>query len=311
MKLPVGVLSTIGTKRYLDGGAVRGAPFHRLILFWICILSLIFAGCTANRSSFRPDGSRSEKFHGLAVIPTENVPEFNVVRMGNSRVVGALQGVGRGFLDGATAVARGAGGLHGGGGRGEVVVIAVFVAVMISVGTVNAVIEGVKGSRVAAPYEKVSEPDDATRRRLASLQIQKGFARLIEEESRKRLPFPVLLKELPAKNDGGGERILRELKDSGFDTALRVGIARVGFGGRVGNDQPLFLAVTLRTEVVRTTDGATVFGKTLEHRSAAIPAEEWVKDDFQRLMRELDEGVRYLAKRCVDDILDTGLVPVP
>jgi hypothetical protein len=231
--------------------------------------------------------------------------------MGNSRVVGALEGAGRGFLDGAAAVARGAGGFHGGGGRGEVVVIAVFVAVMISVGTVNAVIEGVKGSQFAAPYERVSDPDDATRRRLASLQIQERFARMIGEEARKRLPIPVLLKELPAKNNGGGERILRELKDSGVDTALRVGIARVGFGGRVGKDQPLFLAVTLRAEVVRTTDGSTVSGKTLEHRSAAIPAEEWVKDDFQRLMRELDEGVSDLASRCVDDILDAGLVPFP
>jgi len=36
-----------------------------------------------------------------------------------------------------------------------------------------------------------------------------------------------------------------------------------------------------------------------------------VKDDFVRLVRELDEGVRDLAKRCVDDILDAGLVPPP
>ena len=290
---------------------VGNSLVHKPVLAWICILSILFAGCTANRFSVTPDGSRSGKFHALAVIPTDDVPEFNVVRMGNSRVVGALRGVGRGFLEGAAAVARGAGGLPGGGGEGAVVVIAVFVAVMISVGAVNAVIEGVKGSQVAAPYEKVSDPDDATRRRLASLKIQEGFVRLMEEETRKRLPIPVLLKELPAKNDGDGERILRELKDSGVDAALRVGIARVGFGGRVGKDQPLFLAVTLRAEVVRTADGATVFRKTLEHRSAAIPGEEWVKDDFRRLMRELDEGVRDLATRCVDDILATGLVPVP
>jgi len=79
------------------------------------------------------------------VIPAEGLPEFNVVRMGNSRVVGARQGAGRGFLDGVAAVARGAGGLHGGGGGGDVVLLAVFAAVMLSVGTVNAVIGGVKG----------------------------------------------------------------------------------------------------------------------------------------------------------------------
>ncbi|MGZ9197088.1 MAG: hypothetical protein ACXW4I_11760 [Candidatus Deferrimicrobiaceae bacterium] len=44
---------------------------------------------------------------------------------------------------------------------------------------------------------------------------------------------------------------------------------------------------------------------------AAVPAGDWVKDDFLRLTRELDDGVRDLAKRCVDDILDTGLVLAP
>ena len=290
---------------------MRGTPIRRTILAWTCILSLTFAGCAAKPSSLPADGSRSGTVRVLAVIGTENIPEFNVVRMGNSRVVGALQGAGRGFLDGVAAVARGGVNLHGGGGKGDVVVLAVFAAVMLSVGTVNAVIEGVKGSRFAAPYETVSDPDEATRKRIASLRIQERFARLVEEEARRRLPIPVSLKELPAGYDGDGERILRELKDSGVDAALRIGIARVGFEGQVGKDQPLSLAVALRAQIVRTADGTTLFEKTLEHRSASIPVEEWVKDDFQRLMRELDEGVRDLAARCVDDILDSGLVPVP
>lgn len=290
---------------------MHGTPIHRTILVWICILSLTFAGCAANRPSVSPDSSRSEKVHALAVIPAGTVPEINVVRMGNSRVAGALQGAGKGFLEGVAAVASGAGGFHGSGGEGDVVVIAVFVALMLSAGIVNAVIEGVKGSRVPAPYETVSDPDDATRKRIASLEIQKGFARLVEEEARKGLPIPVSLKELPAGNGGDGEQILRELKDSGVDATLRVEIARVGFEGRVGKDQPLSLAVTLRAEFVRTAEGATVFEKTSEYRSAAIPPEEWVKDDFLRVLQELDDGVRYLAKRCVDDILDTGLVPIP
>jgi hypothetical protein len=62
---------------------------------------------------------------------------------------------------------------------------------------------------------------------------------------------------------------------------------------------------------VRTTDGTTLFEKTLKHRSEAISVEEWVKDDFIRLLRELDDGLRDLASRCVIDILDAGLVPIP
>jgi len=290
---------------------VHGTPIHRMILVWTCVLSLTFAGCAANRSSLPADGSRSGTVRVLAVIPAESIPEFNVVRMGNSRVVGALQGAGRGFLDGVAAVARGAGGLHGGGGRGDVVILAVFAAVMLSVGTVNAVIEGVKGSRSAAPYETVSDPDEATRKRIDSLRIQEGIARLVVEEARQRLPIPVSLKELPAESDGDGERILRELKDSGVDAALRIGIARVGFEGQVGKDQPLSLAVALRAQIVHTTDGTTLFEKTLKHRSEAISVEEWVKDDFIRLLRELDDGLRDLASRCVIDILDAGLVPIP
>jgi hypothetical protein len=230
--------------------------------------------------------------------------------MGNSRVLGALQGAGRGFMEGIAAVARGAGGLHGGGGEGDVVVLAVFVAVMLSVGTVNAVIGGVKGSRFAAPYETVSDPDEATRKRLASLRIQEGIARLVEEEARQKFPIPVSLKEYSAESGGGGDRILRELKESGVDAALRIGIARVGFEGQVGKDQPLSLAISLRAQIVRTADGTTVFEKILEHRSAANPVEEWVEDDFIRLLRELDDGVRDLAKRCVNDISDAGLVSI-
>jgi len=311
MKRPFGVPATMGTGRHLAGGTVRGTPIHRTILVWICLLSLTFAGCATNRSFVPPDGTRSKTFHALAVIPTESVPEINVVRMGNSRVLGALQGAGRGFMEGVAAVAQGASGFHGSGGEGDVAVIAVFVAVMLSVGAVNAVIEGVKGSRVAVPYEMVSDPDNATRERIASLGIQKGFARLVEEQARKRLPIPVSFKELPAGTDNDGEQTDRELKDSGVDAALRVEITRVGFEGRVGKDQPLCLAVTLRTEFVRTTDGRSVFMKTSEYRSAAIPPEEWVKDDFLPILRELDDGMHALAKRCVDDILEAGIVPVP
>ena len=207
---------------------MRGAPIHRTTLAWICIFSLAFGGCAAHRSTPPSDDSRSGTVRALAVVPTEGVPEINVVRMGNSRVVGALQGAGRGFLDGVAAVARGASGIHGGGGKDDVAILAVFAAVMLSVGTVNAVIGGVKGSRTAAPYETVSDPDEATRNRIVSLRIQEGIARLVEEEARRRLPIPVSLKELPAGSDGDGERILRELKDSGVDAALRIGIERVG-----------------------------------------------------------------------------------
>lgn len=290
---------------------MRGTPIRRTILVWIVILSLAFAGCAADRSSVLSERSRSKPIRALAVIPAKDVPEINVVRMGNSRVVGALQGAGRGFVEGVAAVAQGTGGFHGSGSEGDVAVVAALVAVMLSVGIVNAVIEGVKGSRVAAPYERVSDPDEATRKRIASLKIQKGFARLVEEEARMSLAIPVFLEELPAGKDGGAEEILRKLREEGVDAALRVEVARVGFEGRVGKDQPLSLAVTLRAEVVRTADGTTVFGKTSEYRSAAIPPEEWVKDDFRQVLRESDEGVRFLAKRCVDDILAAGLVPAP
>jgi hypothetical protein len=100
------------------------------------------------------------------------------------------------------------------------------------------------------------------------------------------------------------------LKDSGVDAALRIGIVRIGFEGQVGKDQPLSLAVVLRAQIVRTTDGTTLFEKTLEHRSEAIPVEEWVKDDFLLLLRELDDGVRDIANHCVTDILDAGLFPM-
>lgn len=290
---------------------MRATPIRRTILVWICIFSLTIAGCAANRSSVTPAGSRPEPFHALAVIPADRVPEINVVRMGNSRVLGALQGAGRGFMEGVAAVAGGASGFHGTGSEGDVAVIAVFVAVMLSVGTVNAVIEGVKGARVPAPYETVSDPDDATRKRIVSLEIQKGFARLVEEEARKRLSVPVSFGEPLEANGGVGTQILRELKNAGVDGALRVEIARVGFEGRVGKDRPLALAITLHAEIVRTADGTAALTKTIEYRSEAVPPEEWVKDDFLRILREVDDGVRFLATRCVDDIVDAGLVPVP
>ena len=290
---------------------MRGTPIHRTILVWICILSLAFGGCATNRTEVPMEGFGSEIIHVLAVIPTGGVPEINVVQMGNSRILGALQGAGKGFLDGAAAVARGAGGMGGCSGEGCAVVAAVMIALVVSAGTVGAVIGGVRGSRVAAPYAQVSDPDDKTRNRIASLRIQEGIARLVVEEARRRLPVPVSLKEPPTGDADHREEILRELKASGVDAALRVGITRVGFEGPVGKDPPVSVVITLRAEVVRTADGAKVLEKTLEHRTAAMPAGDWVKDDFLRLTRELDDGVRELAKRCVDAILDADLVPVP
>lgn len=290
---------------------MRGTPIHRTVLVWTCIVSLTFAGCAANRSSVPSDGSVAETFHVLAVIPARDVPEINVVRMGNSRVVGALQGAGRGFAEGVVAVATSTGGYHGSGGEGDVAFIAVMVAVMLSVGIVNAVIEGVKGSMVAAPYETVSDPDDATRKRISSLEIQKGFALLVEEEARNRLAIPVSLKDLPEGKAGDGDRILRELRETGVDAALRAEIVHVGFEGLVGENQPLALSATLLTKIVRPADGTTAFLKTAEFRSAEIPPEDWVKEDFLLVRQEVDKGVRILAKQCVDDIVRSGLFPVP
>lgn len=290
---------------------MRGPPIHRAIPAWICILSLAFAGCAANRAEVPVGGAGAGTIHVLAVIPTGDVPEINVVRIGNSRILGAFRGAGRGFLEGIASIAQGAGGMGGCSGDGCAVVAAVLIGLMVSAGTVGAVIGGVKGSRVGAPYEQVSEPDDATRKRLASLRIQEGIARLVEEEARQRLPIPVLLKEPPTGNADPLEGTLRELKASGVDAALRVGIARVGFEGPAGKDPPVSVAITLHAEIVRTANGNRILGKTIEYRSAAMPAAHWMDNDFLALTRELEAGVRDLAKRCVDEIRDTDPAAVP
>ena len=157
----------------------------------------------------------------------------------------------------------------------------------------------------------MSDPDDATRKRLLSLRIQEGIAKLVEDEAGRSLSIPVSLEEPPPGKSDDRDGMLRRLKASGFDAALRVGITRVGFEGPVGKDPPASVVITLHAEIVRTANGEKVFEETIEHRSAAMPAGEWAKDDFLRLTRELDDGIRDLAKRCVDDILDSGLVSVP
>jgi len=286
-------------------------PIHRTILAWICILSLAFAGCAANRPTSPVEGSGSKIIHVLAVIPAGGAPEYNVVRTGNSRILGALQGAGKGFMDGAAAVASGAGGMGGCSGEGCAVVAAVMIALVVTAGTVGAVIGGVKGARVPAPYERVSDPDEATRKRLASLRIQEGIAKLVEDEAGRSLSIPVSLEEPPLRKSEDRDGMHRRLKALGFDAALRVGIARVGFEGPVGKDPPASVVITLHAEIERTANGEKVFEETIEHRSAAMPAGEWAKDDFLRMTRELDDGIRDLAKRCVDDILDSGLVSVP
>jgi hypothetical protein len=279
----------------LPGGTVRGTPQSRSIIAWLCILSVVFSGCAANRVATAPP--EVEPLRALAVTPIDVPPEINVIRMGNSRVLGALQGAGRGFLGGVSSVAQGGSGMscHG---EGCIALAAVWIALMVSVGTVGAVIGGVKGARVAAPYERVSAADDATRDRLMSLRLQEGIARRIRQEAARRLGIPVSLKE---HAEG----------DAGIDSVLRVGIARVGFEGPVGDERPLSLAVTLRAEIVRTADGKAVFGYTSEHRSPPLPPGEWARDDFLRLKEETDAGIRHLAEQCVERILDSGLVPLP
>lgn len=290
---------------------MRGTPTHRTVLVWICVLSLTFAGCAANRTEAPMNGSGRGIIHSLAVIPAGGVPEMNVVRMGNSRIVGALQGAGRGFMKGVSAIAEGAGGMGGCSGDGCVFVAAVLIALMVSAGTVGAMIGGVKGSLVAAPYEQVSDPDDATRKRLASLRIQEGIAGLVEEEAGRRLAIPVSPKEPPPEPSDHREETLRRLKEAEIDATIRVGITRVGFEGPVGKNPPVSVAITLHAEIIRVANGEKIFEKTIEYRSDAMPAGHWVDNDFLALQRELDAGARDLAKRCVDEILDADLVPVP
>jgi hypothetical protein len=66
---------TIVSMGFPPGGIVRGVPVHRTILVWICILSLAFAGCAANRTEIPVAGSFPEIIHVIVVIPTDGIAE--------------------------------------------------------------------------------------------------------------------------------------------------------------------------------------------------------------------------------------------
>ena len=86
-------------------------------------------------------------------------------------------------------------------------------------------------------------------------------------------------------------------------TVLEVRVVGFGlFGDEWGIRPPVSCLLAIRTRLVRTSDGRTVYEATMAYRGPARPLEEWLADDAAPLREEVQAAVGWSAEQIVDQV---------
>ncbi|MBI1735333.1 MAG: hypothetical protein HYR51_09170 [Candidatus Rokubacteria bacterium] len=87
------------------------------------------------------------------------------------------------------------------------------------------------------------------------------------------------------------------------DSLLEISVEEVGLDGPPTQvNPPLALFVTVRTRLLRVPDMAVLHDGTLTRRSAPRGLHGWLADDARRLREEIDQALRELGERIVDEV---------
>jgi TonB family protein len=97
-----------------------------------------------------------------------------------------------------------------------------------------------------------------------------------------------------------GEMIdYRPLAAEGIDTIVEVSIPRIRLAGTDGINPPVGLIMIARANVIRTSDGAELYGETFEYHSSVYKLVEWGADDGEVFRREVRQGIGVLVENIV------------
>ncbi len=93
------------------------------------------------------------------------------------------------------------------------------------------------------------------------------------------------------------------LASKGIDTVIEFDVNNVLLDETGMSDLPIFLTLNINSKLVRTSDGSVLNQIDEKIRTRKYPYQEWIKNDFQLLQRELNEILEAIVTATIDEYL--------
>jgi len=160
--------------------------------------------------------------------------------------------------------------------------------VAMALAPVAAVVGGVFGAIVADPAAKVEAQEAVIRTAMGELTSQETFRNCLSLAIREQAPHVALTRS----------------ETESAPTVLEVTVEQFGLYGEetTALKPPLRFIMTERTRVIRSSDGAEVYGHWLTWRGQNRPLDAWVAEEGRLLKEEAGRACQDLAERLVDEV---------
>lgn len=245
--------------------------------------------CSGHRAAVAPRPRSAWSAGTVGVVSAGFLPDATLAPPpAGGRIQGLVRGAGQGFLDGISIV----GGLGNArfqcsSGEGCAAAAVILLAVVVSFGTVGAVVGGIHGALTAPEAEDARRIREEAREMLADLRIQENLAERIARRGADAAGDNALFVALGDRGpDGPGEAVdYRTLAGEGIDTVVEAAVLAIGFAGANARNAPLRLTMTVRIRLYRASDGAMAWESVFSPRSPGFTRRDWDADG-SRLFRE-------------------------
>lgn len=283
----------------------RGS-YSQIVAPWRILVSLIgiaclgiLAGCAASPWPAPADQARTEQ--AIAVVPARYPPALGFGFLEpraplSTKELGLTLALGAGASLGAIALALAATAVAplAAPMAGQMLVM----GVLGLAGTGAIAVGAVSGAPAEDPRAVIAQPLSPA---LSGPSLSELSAGTAARNAATVTPFraeviedlgPMAVDEVPD---------YRSLHDRGFDSALEIGVSRVGFVGSPSENVSIFVKGTAR--LIDTQTNRATWTKALLYVSPARQASGWLSDQAAPARTELERAARTLGERAVDALL--------
>jgi hypothetical protein len=267
---------------------IKTARSRPLALRWQAgALALLLATSTSCASPRMPSLPLHLALHErrIAVVPAAAPVGGSVELFASGRLEGALEGAGAGSL-------AGLGTLSGSHCSGEICGAALLLSLAVAV-VAGTTLGAVTGALRATPQQEAERIEHTVNRCVQELPAHLDLSRRVVETAQRE--GDVTLALLPATVAFATAADRAALRAQGFDYVLEIGVRRIEFGGGVGTDPELALALDASARLVETSTGEVAYER--EFRRVGVPRRysAWAAAGAEPMRHALAEALRELA----------------
>jgi len=259
-------------------------------------------------------GCATSKPYSLPSPPSEVVrAKLGTIGVASSRFLpklemdkpmGKISGTGQGALDGAGLM------IYGGLETGDP--LGFLLGVVLA--PVGAVVGSVVGAVKGESSEHLKEAEDAINKAISELKIQATMRDYVLRAAKQQTEYNFVDLEEQGPETPERKMDYNFLANRGINTVLEITVPAFGLIGEKGINPPLTFFMTLRTKLVRTTDGSVLYEQKLIYRREGQTSTAWTANGGKPFRDEFHRCCQSLAEKVVEEVFllcNLSLNPAP